>query len=136
MRLDRSTNVSRPAGARSLSLVVGLSGLFLLGSMNVPAQRRPTRPGAAPPAGATPAPQVDFDKLAAAATAAREADKIDEAIALYRQALSARPGWAEGWWFLGTIYYDVNRYADAVPAFKHVVDLQAKTGSPWVMLGL
>src|SRR5689334_673873 len=60
----------------------------------------------------------DFDTLAAQASAAREADKVNEAIGLYRQALAIRPSWAEGWWFLGTLYYDLNDFGAAGPAFK------------------
>jgi len=134
MRVHKTKRIARQIGLPALFLFAVWGYLSVPGSTNVPAQRRAERPGAQ--GSATPAPQINFDKLAAEATAAREADKVDEAIALYRQGLSARPDWAEGWWFLGTMYYDLNRYADAVPAFKHVVDLQGKAGSPWVMLGL
>src|ERR1700704_2283667 len=37
--------------------------------------------------------QADFDKLAASASAARDSDKLDEAVSLYRKALSLRPQW-------------------------------------------
>ncbi len=78
----------------------------------------------------------NFDTIAAAATAAREADKIDEAIGLYRQAVALRPAWAEGWWFLGTLYYDHDQYAEAAKAFKQTAQIQQKVGAPWAMLGL
>jgi tetratricopeptide (TPR) repeat protein len=83
-----------------------------------------------------PATLPDFDKLAADASAAREGDRIDEAIALYRKALALRPQWAEGWWYLSTLYYDHDNYPEAARGFKEAAQLQKKAGSPWVMLGL
>jgi len=82
------------------------------------------------------APPQDFDTLATQASAAREADKVDEAIGLYRQALTIKPTWAEGWWFLGTLYYDLNDFGAAGPAFKRAAEIQKKAGPPWIMLGL
>ena len=57
-------------------------------------------------------------------------------LALYRQAVGLRPAWAEGWWFLGTLYYDHDKYAEAVQAFKQTAQIQQKVGAPWAMLGL
>lgn len=103
--------------------------------------RRAQRPTSAPVKQVTATPKEsagsqNFDTVAAAASAAREADKIDEAIELYRQAVGLRPAWAEGWWFLGTLYYDHDKYAEAVPAFKQTAQIQQKVGAPWAMLGL
>jgi len=78
----------------------------------------------------------DFDTLAAQANAARDADRIDEAIALYTKALSLRSQWAEGWWYLATLYYDRDNYAEAAQAFKQAAQIQQKAGAPWAMLGL
>ena len=80
--------------------------------------------------------QEDFDKLAAEASAARDGDKLDEAVALYRKALGLRPQWAEGWWYLGTLYYDRDNYGEAAQAFKQTAQIQQKAGAPWAMLGL
>jgi len=106
--------------------------------MSAEAQRTRARQPATtqPAANQTPGPQEDFDSLAAQASAAREADQVENSIALYRKALTLRPGWAEGWWFLGTLYYDLNKYVEAVPAFKQTAQIQVKAGAPWVMLGL
>jgi cytochrome c-type biogenesis protein CcmH/NrfG len=54
---------------------------------------------------------------AAQAEAARDADRVEEAIPLYRKALAARPEWAEGWWSLGTLLYDRDDYSEAAAAF-------------------
>ncbi len=83
-----------------------------------------------------PKPAGNFDDLSAQAEAARAADRVDDAIGLYRQALSLRPAWAEGWWSLGTLLYDRDRFAEAAGALEKVTTLTPKLGSAWVMLGL
>jgi tetratricopeptide (TPR) repeat protein len=120
---------------------IGLLVCLVSGSVDIRGQRRAEQPRSAPVRQVTPTPMQaagsqNFDTIAAAASAAREADKIDEAIGLYRQAVSLRPAWAEGWWFLGTLYYDHDKYAEAAPAFKQTAEIQQKAGSPWAMLGL
>jgi tetratricopeptide (TPR) repeat protein len=82
------------------------------------------------------APTQDFEKLAAQAAQAREANRFDEATALYRQALRLRPRWDEGWFNLATLLYDRDAYAEAAQAFKQATDLNPKVGTAWVMLGL
>jgi tetratricopeptide (TPR) repeat protein len=81
-------------------------------------------------------PQGDFDQLAAQANAARDGDRLDEAIADYRKALAIRPQWTEGWWYLATILYDQDKYADAAHAFREAAKQQPKAGAVWGMLGL
>jgi len=120
---------------------IGLLVCLVAGSVDIRGQRRAQESGSAPVRQVTPTPMQaassqNFDTIAAAASAAREADKIDEAIGLYRQAVSLRPAWAEGWWFLGTLYYDHDKYAEAAQAFKQTAEIQQKAGSPWAMLGL
>jgi len=119
----------------------GMLAFLATGAVTARGQRRAQRRGSTPAQQATVTPREsavtqNFDAIAAAASAAREADKIDEAIGLYRQAVGLRPTWAEGWWFLGTLYYDHDNYAEAARAFKQTAQLQQKVGSPWAMLGL
>ncbi len=81
-----------------------------------------------------------FQELAAQATAAREADKIPQAIDLYQQALQSQPAWPEGWWYLGTLSYDSDRYEVGVKAFTEFVKRQGpeadKAAPAWSFLGL
>ena len=77
-----------------------------------------------------------FSELAAEANAARDADRLDQAVTLYRKALAIKPSWAEGWWSLGTLEYDRNAYKEAAVAFRKLVVLQRKSGTAHVMLGL
>jgi tetratricopeptide (TPR) repeat protein len=83
-----------------------------------------------------PAQAADFESLGRSARAARESGKAGEAIRDYQQALAIRPDWAEGWWYLGTLLYDADRYQDAVPAFQRLVVLAPTFGSAWSFLGL
>lgn len=78
----------------------------------------------------------DFATLSAKANQARGADRLDDAVALYKQALALRPEWTEGWWSLGTSLYDRNAYVEAARAFRKVVALEPKRGTAYVMLGL
>lgn len=78
----------------------------------------------------------DFEKLAAQAAQAREANRVDEAISLYREAIRLRTKWDEGWFYLGTLLHERDNNAEAARAFKEAADLNPKVGTAWVMLGL
>jgi tetratricopeptide (TPR) repeat protein len=80
--------------------------------------------------------QPNFDAIAAEAKVAREAGKNDEAIAEYRRALAIHSDWEEGWWYLGTLQYDRNHFAEAIPAFKKLVQVDSSLGPAWNFLGL
>jgi tetratricopeptide (TPR) repeat protein len=77
-----------------------------------------------------------LESLAQKAGAAREAGRAQEAIRYYTEALRLRPDWDEGLWYLGTIYYDSDRYAEAIPLFRKLTEHQANTGAVWNLLGL
>jgi len=84
----------------------------------------------------TKASVESFDSLSQRANAARDADRLDEAVALYKKALALQPKWAEGWWSLGTIEYDRNNYRQAAAAFRQLLPLAPKNGTAYAMLGL
>ncbi len=77
-----------------------------------------------------------FTQLANRAAEARAAEKLDEAIRLYQQALRQKPNWVEGWWSLGTIFYQVDRYAEGRTAFQKLVAIEPRGGVGWAFLGL
>jgi tetratricopeptide (TPR) repeat protein len=77
-----------------------------------------------------------FDTLVKQANEARESDRLDEAILLYRKALAERPAWAEGWWYVGTLLYDRDDYAGAASALRKAVELSPRSGNAVAMLGL
>jgi len=82
-----------------------------------------------------PSPDAGFRALAAKAAAARDAEHLDEAAALYRKALRINPRWAEGWWTIGAIDYEADRYAEAALEFEKVVALKPQHGTARAMLG-
>jgi len=78
----------------------------------------------------------DFDSLSAQATEAREGEHVDEAVKLYRRALQSKPDWAEGLWYLGTLSYDKQQFADAAAALTRLIQLSPKDPNAFAMLGL
>ena len=97
----------------------------------------------APPAHARPARALQraaasksFEQVSARAAEARDANRTDEAIDLYRQGVALKPDWAEGWWYLGTLLYDREAFADAAAAFTKATALSPNVGTAWAMLGL
>lgn len=79
---------------------------------------------------------VTFADLSARAAAARDANALPQAVELYKQALQIKPDWQEGWWFLGTLSYDSNQYADSRDALARFVELKPNSGPAWGLLGL
>ena len=77
-----------------------------------------------------------FGDVSGRAAAAREADDVPRAIQLYRQSVGLNPKWEEGWWYLGSMLYDSDRYAEGREALAHVVELDAKAGAAWALMGL
>jgi len=74
--------------------------------------------------------------LAARAAAARDADDVPGAIALYRQGVQEKPDWIEGWWFLGILSYESGQFADGAHALARFTELEPKAPAGWIFLGL
>jgi tetratricopeptide (TPR) repeat protein len=95
---------------------------------------------AAPPPKAGPskaaASPAAFDALVKDAAAAREAGRLDDAIALYRKAVRQKPDWIEGHWYIGTTLYERGQYDGALAAFTAVVGAQPMNGPGWALKGL
>jgi len=83
-----------------------------------------------------PPPSASFEELARRADAARIAGQLDEATALYRQALEVRPKWAEGLFSLGTMAYDRDRFEECRDAFRKLSAVEPKMAPAWAFLGL
>ena len=101
--------------------------------------------GQAPPPSAAPAPAsrasgpraaASFDTVSASAAAAREAGRLDDAIALYRQGIALRADWDEGRWYLGSSLYERERYGEARDAFAALVARQPAHAGAVGMKGL
>ena len=77
-----------------------------------------------------------FEQIVKRAEQARDRNNQEDAVRLYREALKLKPSWLEGWWDLGTILYDSDRYDEARPAFHRLANLQPDGAPAWAMLGL
>jgi tetratricopeptide (TPR) repeat protein len=67
---------------------------------------------------------------------AQASDHLNEAIALYQKAVRLDPAWMEGWWSLGSILYDQDRFPEAETAFHRFVALSPRPGPGYAFLGL
>ena len=77
-----------------------------------------------------------FRKLSGQATAARAANRLDEATGFYRQALKLNPAWGEGWYFLGSILYEQDKGVECVDSFRRFTELQPNVSAGHAFLGL
>ena len=83
-----------------------------------------------------PRRDAEFDRLVKLADEARVAQRFEEAISVYGQALNIRPKWPEGWWYVGAIFYQKDLYPHGRDAFQNLVALEPERGPAWAMLGL
>jgi tetratricopeptide (TPR) repeat protein len=84
----------------------------------------------------TPKSTSAFHDVVRQADSAREADDIPTAVKLYEKAVRMNPAWQEGWWYLGSLQYDSNQYAQAAPALRRLTTLNPKMSAAWALLGL
>ena len=81
-------------------------------------------------------PQSSFEQIARQADAARAADHLNEAEKLYLKGVRLQPAWREGWWALGSLLYDQDRFAEAQDVFKRFVVASPKPGPGYAFLAL
>ena len=72
-----------------------------------------------------------FEELSTRARQAYEADHPEEAAQLYGRAVKLRPDWAQGWWALGMIEYERDRYAECRDALTRMVELDTSAAPGW-----
>lgn len=77
-----------------------------------------------------------FDNIAKQAESAAHANRVDDAIRLYTQALRIKPSWEEGWWNVGMLNYQLDRYVEGRDAFRHLTVTNPNVAVGWAMLGL
>ena len=77
-----------------------------------------------------------MEKLSQEGESDRQKNKIDDAIAVYKKGVALKPSWDEGWWYLGTLYYDLDQYTEGRDAFKHLTAIKPDVAVGWAMLGL
>jgi tetratricopeptide (TPR) repeat protein len=87
----------------------------------------------APKPGATAIP---FQEIARRAAEARDKDQLEDAIRWYREGTKLRPRWDEGLWYLATLLYDRDRFAEARDAFRRFLTVKPDVGPAWALRGL
>ena len=70
------------------------------------------------------------------AEAAVQANAPVQAEEILHSALAKHPGWKEGWWQMGSLFYDQSDYSNATVAFQRLSQLDPSAGAVWAMLGL
>lgn len=109
--------------------------IFLLGAPVCSSQSNRSSEGKALPQ-SSPSSQ-SFDELVQRAQTAIDGGQTAEATRLFERATALRPDWSEGWWYLGTIFYDAGNYREARSAFEHFVVVEHREPGPgFGMLGL
>src|SRR5258708_6507820 len=82
--------------------LIYVTTLLLVAMTANPVRAQTSQPGGAPVSSHPSFRNLPsaFTALEKKATAAREAGRFADAIALYRKGVAMRPGWDEGWWYL------------------------------------
>jgi len=116
--------------------LVSILALLLISSATVPAQStRKPRPKQRTPQTQANA-ESEFARFSKLGDEARLAERFDDAISNYAQALKIKPKWPDGWWYVGAIFYERDSYPQARDAFQNLVALEPERGPAWAMLGL
>jgi predicted Zn-dependent protease len=111
-----------------------IAGVVFSSGLSTPlARAQAARPGVTDPGRA---PGVSFEETARRATEAWAAGRSDEALALVRAGVALNPLWREGWWLLGLIHTEADRFAEAREALLRLVSLEPDAGPAWALLGL
>jgi tetratricopeptide (TPR) repeat protein len=77
-----------------------------------------------------------FDQLLQAAEKARDENRNDEAVRLFRRALSENPDSEEGLWYLASVLYEKEQFAEARDVLRQFMTLRPDAGPGWALLGL
>jgi tetratricopeptide (TPR) repeat protein len=128
----------KTARVLTLTLLVLLAGQLTASGQSISKPKRKTSTPQKSAAATQTNGRADaqFADEAKRADEARMASRLDEAIEFYTRALKLRPAWADGWWYLGAIFYEKDLYVQAQDAFNKLVALDPKKGQGWGMLGL
>ncbi len=126
--------IGEQSGVRCLCLFLISAALCCSPTGDARAQN--TKKPAPSNSGASRSKSTAFEDLKRRAEAARASGQPLEALRLYQEALRISPNWAEGWWYVGMIHYDADRFPEAIPALTRVIQINPKMGQAWAFLGL
>ena len=77
-----------------------------------------------------------YDQLLQAAETARNDNRSDDAIVLFRRAIAEQPDSEEALWYLGTLYYEKQQYAEARDVLRQFMTVRNDAGPGWALLGI
>lgn len=135
----------KTSAAFRLAVLVLVSALPSAAAQTAPTQPAKKRPSGQTTATSAKTPQkpaaasastAEFDRLLAAATEARQAQRWEEAIELYGKVIKLKPAYVEGYWYQGTAYYSLDNFPQCREVFRKVVRLAPKNGAAYAFLGL
>jgi len=84
----------------------------------------------------TQAKVENFQQLSRDANRARDENRRDDAIRLYRQCLTIRPTWDDGLWSLSDLLYQKEDYFEARDLLRRYVSVAPQAGVGWALLGI
>jgi len=120
--------------------IMAVPAAILLATAIVAAQSAKPPAKAGTPAKGTPATKAasnpEFDRLLKQATDARQAERWEDAIALYAKAVKLRPDYVEAYWYQGTAYYSLDKFTECRDKFRDVLRLAPRNGAASAFLGL
>jgi len=127
-------------GVRSVAAVSVAILIAAVGATATAQQSPPPPAGQGAPKSTAPKPagagSAQFDAVVKQANAARQAEQWDEAAALFTKAVKLRPDYAEGYWYQGAAYYQLDKFAECKESFRRVTKLSPKHGAAFAFLGL
>jgi tetratricopeptide (TPR) repeat protein len=121
--------------AHALILAIAVVVATVAASAQAPKSTTAGKQSAPAKSAASPA-NPEFDRLVAKAEEARKAEQWEDAIALYAKAVKLRPKYIEGYWYQGTSYYSLDKFAECREKFREVTRLAPKNGAAFAFLGL
>jgi len=77
-----------------------------------------------------------FDVLARQAAEARDADRLEQALRLYKTALKLKPDWEDGLWAAASIEYDQDKFKECSADFERLAALKPDHAPARTMAGL
>lgn len=78
----------------------------------------------------------DFAAVAARADTLRRENRLIPAVESFKQALGLNPDWYDGWWYLGSILYELDRYEAAIRPLEKALELRPGEPAVLALLGL
>jgi tetratricopeptide (TPR) repeat protein len=84
----------------------------------------------------TSAAPGDLASISKQAREAQAAGRLQDAVRFYGEGVQLRPAWKDGWWSLGTLLYEQQRFPEAEVALNRFVNLAPDPWPAYALLSL